>query len=98
MIAALIIFNIALQLADAYTTIRVIKQGGRELNPLLIWLAVKLMDITKARWAWLFAKTLVVAPVIAACWFYKVPEGLIFIAGWYGAIVFMNYLNYRRQG
>ena len=93
----LVAINVALQVLDAALTRLVIKRGGHETNPLLIWLAVKLMDITKARWAWLAAKTLVVAPVIAACWFYKVPEGLLVLAGWYGAIVAMNYLHYRRQ-
>ena len=93
----LLILNILLQIADAYTTIRVIKRGGHETNPLLIWLAVKLMDITKARWAWLAGKTILASIVIAVCWFYKVPEGLLVLAGWYGAIVFTNYLHYRRQ-
>ena len=98
LLSSLLILNILLQIADAALTRKVIKRGGHETNPLLIWLAVKLMDITKARWAWLSIKTLIVAPVIAACWFYKVPEGLLLLAGWYGAIVFMNYLHYRRQG
>ena len=66
---------IGLQIADALTTYLIIKRGGRELNPVLLWFAEKLKSITNAKWAWLvIAKILAAAAAIAA--FPYMPEWL----------------------
>ena len=81
--------NIILQLADAYTTMRVIKQGGRELNPLLLWIAEKLKSVTNARWAWLGVKCAVAGALIYLCNGEVVP--LLGLAAIQGFIVYRNW-------
>ena len=94
----LVTINILLQIADAYTTILVIRRGGSELSPILIWLTLRLVTVTKARWAWLAVKTVLTSTIIFALWWFGERDGLIFLLGWYGSGVFANYLHYRRQG
>jgi hypothetical protein len=42
---ALLILFCVLQAADAYTTLTVLKQGGRELNPVMAKLFAKFVDL-----------------------------------------------------
>jgi hypothetical protein len=44
---------VALQLADAWTTYKIIKDGGYEENKLLVKLNEALRTQTNAKWAWL---------------------------------------------
>jgi len=54
---------VALQLADIWTTLRVLAQGGRELNPLLAYLFARfgarpvllVIKAALATWLWWFA-------------------------------------------
>lgn len=48
-----------LQVADAVTTYAVIKRGGREINPVLVWLDTKLRFLSNSRWAWLVVGKLI---------------------------------------
>lgn len=41
MMIALLFLLIMLQLADAFTTVRILKNGGREANPVMNWLFQK---------------------------------------------------------
>ena len=93
----LLVTLLALQVADAYTTILIIRRGGVETNPLLLKLSLRLQSITGARWAWLAGKTVLACAIIIPLWYLKQQEGLIFLTGWYGAIVFTNYLQNRGQ-
>ena len=43
----LFIILVALNVVDAYLTLRVLKQGGRELNPVMAW-AMKQIGVTEA--------------------------------------------------
>ena len=63
MIVALLFIFILLQIADCLTTIYILKNGGREANPVLAWLfnkvgmipsliAMKLITIGVVAWAW----------------------------------------------
>ena len=69
MIVALLFIFILLQIADCLTTIYILKNGGREANPLLAWLfdkvgmipsliAMKLITIGVVAWAWNIYATL----------------------------------------
>ena len=75
---------------DAATTYFAIKQGGRELNPILLKLAEALRPITNAKWAWL-----VVAKVAAVALGYVLyvgnqPEMLAVVCAVYVYVVFHN--------
>lgn len=50
-----------LQVADAFTTYKVLKKGGYEANPLLVFLQKTLSKVTNAKWAWLVIAKLVAA-------------------------------------
>ena len=63
MIVALLFIFILLQIADSLTTVHILKNGGREANPLLAWLfnkvgmipslvVMKLLAIGAVTWAW----------------------------------------------
>ena len=63
MIVALLFLFILLQIADSLTTVHILKQGGREANPVLAWLfdkvgmipslvVMKLLAIGAVTWAW----------------------------------------------
>ena len=63
MIVALLFIFILLQIADSLTTVHILKNDGREANPLLAWLfdkvgmissliAMKLITIGVVAWAW----------------------------------------------
>ena len=63
MIVALLFLFILLQIADCLTTVHILKQGGREANPVLAWLfdkvgmipslvVMKLLAIGAVTWAW----------------------------------------------
>ena len=69
MIVALLFLFILLQIADCLTTVHILKQGGREANPLLAWLfdkvgmipslvVMKLLAIGAVAWAWNIYATL----------------------------------------
>lgn len=82
---------IALQILDALTTYWIIRRGGHEKNPILIWFAEQLKSITNAKWAWLVLSKLAVAGI--ALWLFQVaPEILQFaICVFYAAIVVWNF-------
>ena len=87
MIVALLFLFILLQIADCLTTVHILKQGGREANPVLAWLfnkvgmipslvVMKLITIGLVAWAWNLWIT------VALCVFYT---GVV---GWNGFQIF----------
>jgi len=86
---ALLILIILLQAADIYTTLRVLSQGGREMNKLLKWL----MDRIGVLPALLVSKAVVIGGFVylyfgADLVFYPVVGGLAVV---YAIVVWHNY-------
>jgi len=81
----LFILFTALQLGDIYTTHTILKQGGRELNPVLAYLFGKFGHMP----------VLVVSKVIAVSLVYlyliSIPVVMIILCALYGYVVFNNY-------
>lgn len=105
MIEALVILNIALQLADGYTTILCMRLGGTELNTLFPRLDTALRPYTGARWAWLAAMKLAGIAAVVACgaaahygWLSEAAAAtcLLWFAGFFSHTVLVNYLVYQR--
>jgi hypothetical protein len=87
---------IALQVADLLTTYYIIKNGGREVNPLLVKLAELTKTFTNARWAWLvIAKVFGAAGSIyvALTW----PDGAIGLIVIYSLVVVSNLNEIRKK-
>jgi hypothetical protein len=86
----LFILFTALQLGDIYTTHTILKQGGRELNPVLAYLFGKFGHMP----------VLVVSKVIAVALVYlyvlNVPIILGILSALYAYVVFNNYKQIRK--
>jgi Domain of unknown function (DUF5658) len=91
MIEILVIINITLQIADAYITILVIRQGGRELNPVLVWLADRLKSVTNERWAWLVVKFVAASSAIVVLYAMGELIALFILAIFQAYMVHHNY-------
>lgn len=74
---------IAAQLADVWTTNKVLSQGGREANPVVKWF----MD--KGLWAW--GKVIAATGAAAVVWYLGFPLGVAAIAALTGAVALNNY-------
>ena len=77
---------VALNSLDIYTTIRILRQGGTELNPVVSWLMDKVGVIP----ALIIPKTL----FLSACWFFllDLPTMVMFgLCCFYALIVLHNY-------
>jgi hypothetical protein len=86
---SLLILILLLQVADIYTTLRVLSQGGRERNKLVKWL----MDRIGVLPALLASKAVVIAGLVflyfgAYLIFYPVVGGLVCLYSW---VVWRNY-------
>ena len=89
-------FLIILQIFDAYTTYKAIKQGGREINPFLVKLADVLKPITNAKWAWLFIAKLVAVVAGYVLYVMNQPEALVVLCVFYIYVVFHNFRELAR--
>lgn len=77
----------AAQLADVWTTNKVLSQGGREANPVVKWL----MD--RGLWPW--AKVIAATGAAGVVWYLGYPWGVAAIAALTGAVAFNNYRQVR---
>ena len=88
---------IALQVADLLTTYYILKNGGREVNPVLIWLAELTKTFTNAKWAWL-----VIAKVVGAAVSVYVAYGSelasILLLIFYVVVIANNLVVLNKQG
>jgi len=90
MSAALLALLLGLQVGDAYTTVRVIQNGGREANPVLIWVAKVLANVTNSPWAWLVLKTIFVSCVGVFLYMNDAVVPLVLVDLGYIAVVIHN--------
>jgi len=85
----LILLLISLNVADVLLTLRIIKQGGRELNPLLAWLMTRI----GLKPALIGSKTILLA--IAAV-VLRSPAVLTLLCLAYAAVVWHNWRQLRQ--
>ena len=88
----LILLLLALQLADAWTTVRGMSSGRtHETNPLL----VRLATVLPGRWTWLVLSTAVVFGLLAWVWTLPyddhIAAALVIVALFYAYIVWNNW-------
>lgn len=100
MIDFLVLFLVLLQLADATLTMLVIKAGGFEMNPALIWLDRFLRSEfdTGARWAWLAVAKGGAITLILLAWFvglWDLPAGAAILGSLTVLYVLAVYHNWR---
>lgn len=86
----LFILFTALQLGDIYTTHTILKQGGRELNPVLAYLFGKFGHMPVL----VVSKVIVVA--LAYLYLLNVPVILGILSALYVYVVFNNYKQIRK--
>ena len=87
LLLALVILNVL----DIYTTIRILRHGGSEVNPIMSWL----MDKLGVMPALIVPKTL----LLLAVWFYLAIMPTIVLAGLcclYAAVILHNYKELKR--
>ena len=85
----LAVLLILLQLADAYTTMVVINQGGREANPIQHWLSEHL----PGKWTWLIVTKglyCVLIAVVGMIQHWVVTLALVTLCGLYVWVVVHN--------
>jgi len=87
---------IVLQVLDALTTYWIIRKGGHEMNPVLIWLAEKLKRVTNAKWAWLVIAKLSVAGMAVAAFPYMDEWLKLALCGFYVLVVVWNFVVIER--
>lgn len=90
MLIALILLFAALQVSDAVLTLLILRDGGRELNPIMRWLMDKIGIVPALVWV----KLGLVAAV--AVWVQSVWLLAVFVAI-YIAVVAFNARNYERM-
>lgn len=90
MLIVLLLLFTALQVSDAVLTLLILRDGGRELNPIMRWLMDKIGIVPALVWVKL---GLVVA---VAVWVHSVPLLAVFVAIYIAVVVF-NVRNYERM-
>ena len=90
MLILLLVLFAALQVSDAVLTLLILRDGGRELNPIMRWLMNKIGIVPALVWVKL---GLVVA---VAAWVHSVLLLAVFVAIYIAVVVF-NARNYERM-
>lgn len=89
MTSILILLLVALNVADILLTLRIIKQGGRELNPLLAWLMTRI----GIKPALIVSKAVL---LVAAALVLRSPAILTLLCLAYAAVVWHNWRQLRQ--
>lgn len=89
MTSILILLLIALNVADVLLTLRNIKQGGRELNPLLAWLMTRI----GIKPALIVSKTILLAAAVLVL---RSPAIITILCLAYAAVVWHNWRQLRQ--
>lgn len=86
---ALVVFLIALNAIDVYTTYKILKNGGSELNKVVKWLIDRL-GLLKG----LVASKVIIIPIIIAELYYEPASFdyvvMALVCGWYAWVVYHN--------
>ena len=90
MLITLLILFAALQVSDAVLTLLILRDGGRELNPIMRWLMDKIGIVPALVWV----KLVLVVAVTA--WVHSVLLLAVFVAIYIAVVVF-NMRNYERM-
>ena len=90
-------FLIILQIFDAYTTYRIIKAGGKELNKVLVKLAELLKPITNAKWAWLAVAKLIAIAAGFLIYQAGAVEVMAIMCAFYVYVCFNNFREMQKQ-
>lgn len=97
MIYALSVLLITTQVLDIYTTVVILKQGGRELNKPLAWLMSRLGVLP----ALLVTKVPVSGAFLLIAWNAKAPWGIVglsVLVVFYGVVLANNFRHMRKAG
>ncbi|MCK9513573.1 MAG: DUF5658 family protein [Pigmentiphaga sp.] len=84
MTPALIAYALA-QIADVLTTLRALRRGGIEANPVIRWMMGRL-----GRYGWVVVKLAITAGIAAWLWSEGQAVGLLIVAGVTGLVALNN--------